>query len=641
MKHRAIVICQRRWMLLCTFFTLCNIALIGKTEAYTKYRCHFPKFLEVPEGWSVQYTDGSHKAIIEKGKLDAKSCVAQCQEFVRYCQEEKENGKYVVSHEEKDDPRAKYLCMQFIKRSNAVMQIRMSPLSSSDDGICNDTRLMMDDWPLLSVHLFHTTEVKCPFEGGYDFDIKLPSGEKVCTSKMLPFRFESYCVDEEGLLLRIRDKTCTDYIGNLKEENRLRCLATWKHGKDTYVIVRETDVVRYWCMRIIYDDNGMISRIYFFLDMICDTKTIFPTSRKYLVFEMYHRVIRSICSDEFETCSSHNMCNSEHRSHCLESCGDCQIKAFSKFRGLQACTFPKVMHGTWVRHVNQGTSKITISNNTVNINTETNWHCIDAGEGNYSRRRVLMKTFDNGCYPRFMCIELHEAAPSVMRYRVGKIVLWPLNISHLLQEHVCNDNLFAHNSPTLPSQRITPLQNLVRSYDKRTVSCNLPPGLGTWIAFRDEKARRGCLLNDIHFVPHHMFLVMENEEGKHITHAEYFCLASMKFINEYDTIITQTKDQSNEYLCWMIIGNKEFIMLPASLCNRVHAEAVLRRVEKPLARLSLINNSECKRADEEWRQRVIEERNKHDNVEVSKSIATNTRGCLALIAFFMTYLTLH
>lgn len=98
MKHRAIAICQRRWMLLCTFFTLYNIALIGKTEAYTKYRCHFPKFLEVPEGWSVQYNDGSHKALIEKGKLDAKTCVPQCQEFVRYCQEEKENGKYVVSH---------------------------------------------------------------------------------------------------------------------------------------------------------------------------------------------------------------------------------------------------------------------------------------------------------------------------------------------------------------------------------------------------------------------------------------------------------------------------------------------------------------------------------------------------------------
>ena len=549
--------------------------------------------------------------------------------------------QYLSLQEEKDDPATKYLCMQFIKRSAAVMQIRMSPLSSSQENVCNDTRMMMDDWPLISVHLFGETQVTCPFQGGYDFDITLPSGEKVCSSSFLPLRFESSCVQEEGLLIRLRDKSCRQSAWNLKDENRFRCLATWKEGGNHYVVVRDSETLQYWCMRVEYDEDGMMKKIYFFLDKICDTKTIFPKVRKYIVFNMRHHVVRSICSDEFDGCRNPKLCT-KLKSHCLQSCGECKVNRYGSIHGLRACSFPKVMHGTWVRHVRSGTSKIVIRNNTVNINGEPDWHCIDAGEGNYSRRRVLMKKFDNGCYPRFMCIELQETSPSVMRYRVGDTVLWPVNITYGLQEEVCNDNRFLQQDSNFrieSSQGIVPLQNLVRDYDKRTVSCNLPAGLGTSLAFRDEKSRQGCLLHDIHFIPHEMVLMLEDDGGRHKKHAQYFCLASMKFIDEYDTIVTQTKDRIDEYLCWMIIDNKELIMLPASMCNRVHAEAVLKRVEDPLSRLSLITNNDCTKVEQQWREKVKFSRNKSELIV--KSSSANKIRVLVTVLFFMILLSLH
>ncbi|CAE1291436.1 unnamed protein product [Acanthosepion pharaonis] len=522
------------------------------------------------------------------------------------------------------------------------MQIYMSTLSSSSENVCNDTRMMMDDWPLIAVHLFSETEVACPFDGGYDFDISLPSGEKVCSSTFLPLRLESSCVKGEGLLIRFRNNGCRQLAWNLRDENRLRCAAKWRIEGNDYVVVRNSDNHQYWCMRVEYDENKIIKKIYFFLDKICDTKARFLKERKYIIFKMRRHVVQSLCSDEFNGCRNPQQCKTKLKSHCLQSCGECKVNRDGSIHGLRACSFPKFMHGTWVRHVRSGTSKIVIRNNTVNINGEPNWHCISAGEGNYSRRHVLMKKFDNGCYPRFMCIELQETSPSVMRYRVGDIVLWPVNITYGLQEQVCNDNRFVQqysNFSVSSSQGIIPLQNLVRDYDKRAVSCNLPAGLGTSLAFRGNKSRQGCLLHDIHFIPHKMVLMLEDDGGRYKTHGQYFCLASMKFIDEYDTIVTQTKDRIDEYLCWMIIDNKELIILPASMCNRVHAEAVIKRIEEPLARLSLISNNDCTEVEKRWRKMVVSSRNKHPLIEKYSS-ANQTRG-LATVLFFMLLLALQ
>lgn len=536
-----------------------------------------------------------------------------------------------------------YSCMKFIKRSAAVMQIYMSTLSTSSENVCNDARMMMDDWPLISVHLFSETEVTCPFDGGYDFDITLPSGEKVCSSTILPLRFESSCVQEEGLLIRLPNKGCRQSAWNLRDENRLRCAAKWKVDGNQYVIVRNSDNLQYWCMRVEYDENELIKKIYFFLDKICDTGTIFPKDRKYVIFKMRRHVVRSICSDEFDGCRHPKQCKTKLKSHCLQSCGECKVNRYGSIHGLRVCSFPKSMHGIWVRRIRGGTSKIIIRNNTVNINGEPDWHCIDAGEGNYSRRRVLMKKFDNGCYPRFMCIEFQETSPSVMRYKVGDIVLWPVNIAHGLQEQVCNDNRLVRNGSNFrvsSTQGIIPVQNLiVRDYDKSTVSCNFPAGLGTSLGFRDDKSRQGCLLHDIHFIPYEMVLMLEDDGGRYKTHAHYFCLASMKLIDKYDAIFTQTKDRIDEYLCWIIVDNKEFIMLPASRCNRVHTEAVIKRVEEPLARLSLIRNNDCTEVEKRWREMVISARNKYPLIEKSSS-ANQIRG-LATVLFFMLLLAQH
>ncbi|CAE1290727.1 unnamed protein product [Acanthosepion pharaonis] len=151
------------------------------------------------------------------------------------------------------------------------------------------------------------------------------------------------------------------------------------------------------------------------------------------------------------------------------------------------------------------------------------------------------------------------------------------------------------------------------------LSCKFPAGLETSLAFRDDTYRQGCLLHDIHFNPYEMVLMLENDGDIYKTHAHYFCLASMKVIDEYDTIVTQTKDRIDEYLCWMIIDNKELIMLPVSKCNRVHAEAVIKRIEEPLARLRLFSNNDCVEVEKRWREKVISARNKYPLIEKSSS----------------------
>lgn len=85
-------------------------------------------------------------------------------------------------------------------------------------------------------------------------------------------------------------------------------------------------------------------------------------------------------------------------------------------------------------------------------------------------KRVLLELYSNGCLPRYACVEMAKVTSSVMKFRLGNRIIWPLQNLKNQKEEVCKTDHFksrdAHGSK---STKERPAKLLVNTGNIREV----------------------------------------------------------------------------------------------------------------------------------------------------------------------------
>jgi len=71
------------------------------------------------------------------------SCCRECLEVI-------DGVKYLTTHRYRGDADNRYICLEFIRKSSLVVQIRASRLSDvMDRRLCDEAELVLNEWPMV------------------------------------------------------------------------------------------------------------------------------------------------------------------------------------------------------------------------------------------------------------------------------------------------------------------------------------------------------------------------------------------------------------------------------------------------------------------------------------------------------------
>ena len=529
--------------------------------------CRFPDDLHKNRNvtWFMHYHDNKDVTIVIKPtRMYVTECTTagyrSCQRYERHCNIDKGDGKFLVREiygdYYKKDWESVYRCFQFYPRGKGVVQFKASNFRSetSSVSLCDDQHLQLDNVPMISRELSGLEESRCPLIGGYDFKL-YQYGDKspLCDDIFLPLRIESDCTSNEGIKLYFRRRNCSSlFVGRPIESDpvRLGCIATWAHSGYTYSIVKWQGSPEYWCVRVTYK-RDKVQEVSIYFSSICPINNE-PHDRMLILKHFKIHYVTNICEDENLVCSYHH-CSTRERDSCKLSCSLCEPE-----KEERACYFPREYHGYWNSLQQPAYSQLLIGNETIMYQRET-WHCVTSTTSELLRRRKVLKLkFQNGCHPRYTCIDLEKPAQSVLRFRSGTELHWPIEGL----EEVCDDRYFDYsptNGEATGIARTSGPWTYFISDTPNYVTCNLPWYISetTFYSMYDRYGNHsnyGCLINKNDNHPSHTLYLhytnpLANGQWKVYYKKTFVCLASIRFIGENDVLITKNVEEDT-YMCW-------------------------------------------------------------------------------------------
>lgn len=135
-----------------------------------------------------------------------------------------------------------YQCLEFIRRSGSVAQVKQSPIAvQRSELLCEDSQMRLDPWPLVWPFVDSMDEyVPCSISGGYDITLYDHQSEQVvCESNPKP-RWESDCQGGEGTNIDFRFFDCQGGL-SMDTSQDLYCLGTWTEGQYEFSVISNND----------------------------------------------------------------------------------------------------------------------------------------------------------------------------------------------------------------------------------------------------------------------------------------------------------------------------------------------------------------------------------------------------------------
>ena len=83
-----------------------------------------------------------------------------------------------------------------------------------------------------------------------------------------------------------------------------------------------------------------------------------------------------------------------------------------------------------------------IDSYTLSRGQEASYDCLRLEEDKMKEKRVLLELSNNGCLPRYACVEMRKVTSSVMRFRLGNRVIWPLPSKDNMKLQICKEDNF-------------------------------------------------------------------------------------------------------------------------------------------------------------------------------------------------------
>ncbi|KAK3750077.1 hypothetical protein RRG08_018374 [Elysia crispata] len=560
--------------------------LLSFVAMETAQECSFPKFLVKKDPWVGDYVQADNflVAYIREKYMDMNEPVhgAGNVKYKRSCLRKVTDTKYIIRHIEAGQAPA-FVCTEFFQRAENIVQVKSSEMSqSSGDELCDDKRMELDAYPLINSQHESIGGITCPFVGGYNINANFHNKTIVCSKSTLLMRLESECDTGEGITIDFREKACIPAgLPQVTTRQRLLCVAHWTQANYTFIILRHsTKTHQYFCMRI-SDPLSDIRSAYLWFKAICD-KTPEPDphiSTNYIRMNFTRRQYNSACEDEIDVCDqvSHLCDEPDLKKQCARTCKQCRTE-----NQIGLCPFEEQYRGRWLESSTHKDILYHIDSYTLSRGQEASYDCLRLEEDKMKEKRVLLELSNNGCLPRYACVEMRKVTSSVMRFRLGNRVIWPLPSKDNMKLQICKEDNFRshtrgrHSSRSMARKR--PDRLLVNTEAIQEVACEIPSQLHNGLAFNEEvvdgRVCEGCLNFNPHFVDSGFMIQPTNCSGQsdgkksqENAQIQYSCLASFNFHNRSHSVVTKTIGFSSglgQYLAWVFTPKGKIQVMKAA-----------------------------------------------------------------------------
>ncbi|XP_013381083.1 uncharacterized protein LOC106152138 [Lingula anatina] len=486
-----------RWCILALWSLVVNFGILPVAAQHDHpSECTFPRFVQSPmtqDGdlmpWITQRlwkADGSRwitqvEHRINKNTIDSLRrneadcsdgiCISTAELYTRVCLQSQHHNKFIVRETKKQRPGVKeYKCMQFIRRSGIVVQVRTGVAWSSIDQVkCDDDSLSVDadyDWPWLGPRLTEQW-IECPLIGGFDFvTTDIAKRQKLCPTQFIPSRLESECIQGEGMDFIFPTEECNP-ISTTKEE-KIHCYASWEDEHWMYLIMSQPrQLPPKFAMTFpkTIGDATFTANLYVGAVAPIGSTGVPPRNVTHLEMSMT-RTSAELCFDvnptDCQNFKSLGMCSDPNYSEpCKKSCNLCDRAP----NPAPTQNLAEDIRGQWVQQE-------VIENFNLNIN-QTHVHSPELGTFSCIGKKYegqeykMVSTFGNGCRPRYTCMSFKRANPNVLKYRLSKSVR-----SDEPLETICS---FSNDPAPLNALiRSASFKNLVAAVERVPVPCGLP-----------------------------------------------------------------------------------------------------------------------------------------------------------------------
>lgn len=522
--------------------------------------CMFPDFLERDKLWRRETEFRNSENMYFNGDRINIRETREGIQYERRCGEiiNREEGIYFVHEHRGIGSNVMYLCMQFLKRSDSVVQVRESQPSLLKSMIgCSVQNMVLKNSPIIKYPLVDNPSVSCPFSGGYNLKIVYKKAQ-VCGSSVIQPRLESECEDGDGVTLDFRINECKlDDDHRLKE--KLRCLASWtdKSAENNYTFVVLADNERFpVCMRL-KGNLSDLKQANIFRDGKCvlNDRDSFSNTVENVELEFEKTVFSNLCENEFGYCTQELAC-SKYKKYCHKSCRQCHTET-------NVCSFPEFLIGTWHTDFKGVSSVIDIFTDNIHLPGEGNFKCV--GKANSTEdnayRLTLLHIFENGCFPRTTCFEYKKTSKMTLHYKFGRRVKWPVFPLDKMIGDTCQDVLLD-----------IPYSVAINGAQINTTNCRLPGDFGFksgHLYIRNSKGQDYCIAYNEYSVGRSDKFKMVDINATESINVEHLCLSSEKREDGSVFVIT-TSLSDRSYKCWGFIGKEQsrwIVQLSLEDCN--------------------------------------------------------------------------
>ncbi|CAG5120559.1 unnamed protein product, partial [Candidula unifasciata] len=298
------------------------------------------------------------------------------------------------------------------------------PLSNTNDpDLCDSGGLRLDEWPWTAPK--NNEASFCPFSGGFNFrTIRRLTNEDFCEEEWRRSRLDIECIKGDGMdFIAPRDSNCNPFLkqGDWK---RLTCWVGWEHEDYVFLIASDEGSQPRYCLRFPRVQDGEFSVLVYF-SVICPVEHDGKPHHGIEYYELrMFRKDKSSCKDEDEEkcremITSPEMCVKDtiYAPHCPKTCGQCAMNAVSDIN-RRRCLIEPTLYGDWRLIDNFGTADVTIDKDKAVFSHLGTFQCLD--KDNKGRRYKMASLFDNGCSPRYTCMEFNRRNNNVLQYKLSR-----------------------------------------------------------------------------------------------------------------------------------------------------------------------------------------------------------------------------
>jgi len=344
-----------------------------------------------------------------------------------------------------------YACVQFVRRSASVVQLRISATTNHyNRTLCDDTRLRLENWLIVDMATVfrHSTSsdventVPCPLAGGFSvrvFQTASRGDQGVCDGqrRVGDTRVEADCSPmDDGQYFYFQSAACVPPGAYMYATQRTVCRASWSDDVYAYVVLTHNRLPYAWLFRypaVLVADSFTAHLL---RDLaVDDSPHATWTGGKHWRLDMVRdvqRPVTSLCVDDLDACRSlspHVACGSTPSMTlaCPRTCGVC-----NESRPV-ICTFRSDLVGDWIALTDPGrpSPTVVVGASTMTVRYDgggvtEKFHCVTWSDRRSARQEMLVTEHFDGCRPRYTCVRYQRRAAGLLQLRLSQSRMWPL-----------------------------------------------------------------------------------------------------------------------------------------------------------------------------------------------------------------------